>query len=57
MDEPGVPLPGMNVPPLATVVLPTVPLPPSVPPALTVVRLDEAIEPATSSRPALTRSW
>ncbi len=44
-------LPGASVPP-AMLVVPTVPEPPSVPPAFTV-RLDElAIEPLTISRPA-----
>ena len=46
-------LPGASVPPLM-VVLPTMPLPPSVPPALTVSRLDDAIEPFTASVPAST---
>jgi hypothetical protein len=46
-------LPGASVPPLAIVVLPTVPVPVSVAPALTVVMLDEAIEPFTASVPAL----
>ena len=36
------------------VVLPTVPVPPSVPPAFTVVSADDAIEPLTDSVPALT---
>ena len=40
------------MPPLM-VVLPTIPLPPSVPPALTVVSDDDAIEPFTLSVPAL----
>ena len=44
-------LPGANVPPLM-VVLPTVPLPPSVPPAFTVMA-ELAIEPFTDSVPAL----
>jgi hypothetical protein len=46
-------LPGASVPPL-TVVSPTMPLPPSVPPAFTVVSADDAIEPFTESVPALT---
>ena len=46
--------PGESVPPLAMLTAPTVPLvPPSVP-ALTVVKAEEAIEPLTSSVPALT---
>jgi hypothetical protein len=45
--------PGDSVPPTMTVG-PTVPLPPSVPLAFTVVRLDVAIEPFTSSVPAFT---
>ena len=44
---------GRSVPPLMSVV-PTVPVPPSVAPLLTVVRLDEAVEPCTSSVPAFT---
>ena len=46
-------LPGDNVPPLIRV-LPTMPLPPSVPPALTVVRLEDTIDPLTLSSPPLT---
>ena len=46
-------LPGDSVPPLM-VVLPTVPVPPSVPPAFTVVVGEAAIEPFTSSVPPLT---
>ena len=46
--------PGAIVPPAATVVAPTVPMPASVPPLLTVVREDVAIEPLTTSVPALT---
>ena len=42
------------MPPLLIWVLPTVPVPISVPPLLTVVRLDVAIEPSTSSVPRLT---
>ena len=45
-------LPGESVPPLI-VVLPIVPLPPMVPPALTV-RAELAIEPFTDSVPPLT---
>ena len=44
-------LPGASVPPL-TVVLPTVPLPPSVPPAFTVTA-ELAMEPLTDSVPPL----
>jgi hypothetical protein len=47
-------LPGASVPPLLIAAEPTVPLPPSVPPAFTVVRIDVAIEPFTSNVPALT---
>jgi hypothetical protein len=46
-------LPGDSVPPLI-VVLPTMPLPPSVPPAFTVVIEDDAIEPFTDKVPPLT---
>ena len=46
-------LPGDSVPPLI-MVLPTVPLPPSVAPASTVVSDDDAIEPLTESVPAFT---
>ena len=46
-------LPGASVPPLITVDA-TVPVPPSVPPALTVTRLELAIEPSTCSSPPLT---
>ena len=52
-NEPGVPLPGSSVPPLAIVVLPTVPLPPRMPPALTVM-LALASVPLTSRVPPLT---
>jgi hypothetical protein len=54
MAVPGTPAPGAKVPPLLTCVLPTVPVPPSVPPLFTLVRLDDAIEPFTSSVPPLT---
>src|ERR1700685_2033019 len=47
MDEPGVPLPGMKMPPPAMVALPVMPAPVSVPPEFTVVRLEDAIEPST----------
>ena len=46
-------LPGASVPP-AMAVLPTVPLPASVPPAFTVVSADVAVEPSTISVPPLT---
>jgi hypothetical protein len=46
-------LPGESVPPLLMVVLPMMPLPPMVPPALTV-RAELAIEPFTDSVPPLT---
>jgi len=52
--RPGVPLPGAKMPPLAIVVLPTVPMPVSAPPAFTVVRLDDAMEPSTCRKPPLT---
>ena len=45
------PLPGRKMPPVAIVVLPTVPAPVSAPPRFTVVRLDDAIEPSTSRKP------
>jgi hypothetical protein len=54
MNVPGAPLPGTKMPPLATVVLPTVPMPVSAPPALTVVRMDDAIEPSTCRKPPFT---
>ena len=51
---PGVPIgPGAKVPPLKIVVAPTVPVPVSRPPLLTVMA-ELAIEPVTSSVPALT---
>ena len=46
-------LPGASVPPEAIWTLPTVPVPPSVPPLLTVVA--PAMEPLTDRVPALTR--
>ena len=46
-------LPGAKVPPLLIVVAPTVPVPPSVAPLLTVTA-ELAIEPFTDSVPALT---
>ena len=46
--------PGARKPPFATVTAPTVPVPPSVAPPLTVTALAAAIEPLTSSVPALT---
>jgi hypothetical protein len=46
-------LPGANVPPLAIVVAPTVPMPASVAPFATVTA-ELAIEPFTTSVPALT---
>jgi hypothetical protein len=52
IDEPGVPLPGANTPPLI-VVMPTEPVPFSVPPAFTVVIDEDAIEPLTVSVPPL----
>ena len=48
-----VPEPGAKMPPLITVVAPTVPVPESMPPLLTVVRTELAIEPLTASVPAL----
>jgi hypothetical protein len=56
---PGVPLePGAKVPPLMMLVAPTVPLPPSVAPPLTVVRLDEARAGINGCRTAVSRmSW
>jgi hypothetical protein len=53
MKVPGVALPGANVPLPATVVLPTVPAPISVPPEFTVVR-GEAIEPVRFRMPEFT---
>ena len=47
------PLPGASVPPLITVDG-NVPVPPIVPPVLTVSPLEDAIEPLTKSVPALT---
>ena len=46
-------LPGARMPPVMAV-LPTVPLPASVPPAFTVVSDDNAVEPSTIRLPALT---
>ena len=46
--------PGANMPPLVTCVLPTLPVPASVPPPFTLVRLDDAIEPFTIRAPAST---
>jgi hypothetical protein len=46
-------LPGANVPPLVIVVGPAIPVPESVPPELTVTPDELAIEPSTSSLPAL----
>jgi len=43
-------------PPALTTVEPTVPLPPSVAPLFTVVRLDDAIDPSTTSMPAWSSS-
>src|SRR5271154_6510129 len=54
IDEPGVPLPGANVPPPAIVLLPTMPVPVSTPSALTMVITDGAIEPSTCNTPLLT---
>src|ERR1700736_5481965 len=51
VEEPGAPLPGRKMPPLAIVVLPKVPAPVSEPLAITVVSRDEAIEPSTSRTP------
>ena len=53
MVLPGVPDPGANVPPALIVVAPTVPLPVSSAPLLTVTA-ELAIEPFTTSAPALT---
>jgi hypothetical protein len=47
-------LPGDSVPPPWICVVPTVPVPPSVPPALTMVRTDAEFEPFTPSAPAFT---
>ncbi|CFD97891.1 Uncharacterised protein [Bordetella pertussis] len=46
-------LPGASAPPARTVVSPTVPVPPSVPPAATVMA-DPAISASTARRPART---
>jgi hypothetical protein len=46
--------PGIKLPPFPIAVAPTVPVPPSVPPEPTVVRLEAAIEPLTSSMPPST---
>ena len=52
---PGTPAaPGANVPPELICVLPTEPVPIRVAPFPTVVKLEEAIEPVTSSLPELT---
>jgi hypothetical protein len=42
------------MPPVAIVVLPTVPAPVSAPPAFTVVSDEDAIEPSTSRKPPFT---
>ncbi len=47
-------LPGARTPPLAMVVEGRKPVPPMVPPALTLSELDDAIEPFTDSVPAFT---
>ncbi|MBA7473992.1 hypothetical protein ES707_09339 [subsurface metagenome] len=47
-------LPGASAPALAIAVLPTMPVPPRMPPAFTVTPLDEAIEPLTASVPPST---
>ena len=54
IDEPGVPLPGKNAPPLAIVVLPTAPVPISAAFAPTLVSPEDAIDPATSNVPSVT---
>ena len=51
-DEPGVPEPGARVPP-AIEVLPTAPVPASVPPVFTVTPLDDASELLTTRVPPL----
>mgnify|MGYP001547933739 CR=1 FL=1 len=53
IGEPGVPEPGANVPPEMDV-LPTVPVPASVPPAFTATPLAEVTSPFTLSVPPLT---
>jgi hypothetical protein len=45
---------GQEMPPVAMVVLPTMPAPVSVPPAFTVVSGEDTIEPSTSRKPPLT---
>jgi hypothetical protein len=47
-------LPGASAPPLMIVVLPTVPVPPSVAPLFTVTPLDAAMLPFTASVPPFT---
>ena len=54
MKVPGVVLPGANVPPPAIVALPTVPMPVSTALALTMVWLEDAIEPSTCRTPPFT---
>ena len=54
MELPATPEPGAKMPPLLICVAPTVPVPASVPPLFTLVRLDAAIEPFTKSVPAST---
>jgi hypothetical protein len=46
--------PGTRKPPVLMVVGPTLPLPLSMAPLFTVVRLDDAIEPSTNSTPPFT---
>src|ERR1700722_4156872 len=53
IDEPGVPLPGAKVPPLATVTLPTVPVPATAPP-LSTATVELVMAPLTLRVPALT---
>jgi hypothetical protein len=56
IEEPGVPLPGLNAPPFAIVVLPTTPEPVSQAFARTLVRLEVTDEPvATACRLPLGR--
>jgi hypothetical protein len=51
---PGVPAwPGANVPPELITAVPTLPVPVSVPPVLTLVRDEAAIDPSISNMPAL----
>ena len=54
IDEPGVPLPGANVPPALTCTALAVPVPLKTAPVLTMVDEADAVDPFTTSVPSLT---